>query len=115
MKMNYYQHVNLWWWGKTNTLVHREGIATVELQFDDNYPAIVFVKGVSVLSQNRRMGIGTEMLLLCEEIARIEGKQFLQLNADKENNWLVNWYKKLGYIIIAKDEHEFTMLKSISV
>ena len=101
MKMNYYQHVNLWWWGKTNTLVYRE--------------AIVFVKGVSVLSQNRRMGIGTEMLLLCEEIARIEGKQFLQLNADKENNWLVNWYKKLGYIIIAKDEHEFTMLKSISV
>lgn len=35
-RSNYIHHVNTWWWGKTITLVSKDGYSTVELQFDDN-------------------------------------------------------------------------------
>lgn len=111
--LNYIQHVNTWFWGKTDTIVHKEGIATVELQLDDNYPAIAFVKGLLVYESNRKQGLGTEMLKLCEMIARGMGYKYLQLSADKTKDWLVAWYQKMGFEIICKDEHEYTMLKRI--
>lgn len=110
---NYIYHRNKWWWGETLTLVARDGLSTVEIQYDDNYPTIAFIKGLSVYQSARQEGIGTELLKLCEEIAKNEGYLFTQLTANKEQEWLVKWYKSSGYQIIMKDEHEFTMLKQL--
>ena len=108
---NYIHHVNTWWWGKTITLVSKDGYSTVELQFDYNYPSIAFIKGLSVFQTRRKEGYGTEIMGCCEAVAKKEGYAFLQLCVNKEQNWLVDWYKRLGFIVIMKDEHEFTMLK----
>ena len=110
---NYIHHVNTWWWGKTITLVSKDGYSTVELQFDDNYPSIAFIKGLSVFSTHRKEGYGTEIMGCCEAVAKKEGYTFLQLSVNKEQDWLVEWYKHLGFVIIMKDEHEFTMLKTL--
>ena len=112
-RSNYIHHVNTWWWGKTITLVSKDGYSTVELQFDDNYPTIAFIKGLSVFQTRRKEGYGTEIMGCCEAIAKKEGYTFLQLSVNKEQDWLVEWYKHLGFVIIMKDEHEFTMLKTI--
>ena len=110
---NYIHHVNTWWWGKTITLVSKDGYSTVELQFDYNYPSIVFIKGLSVFQTRRKEGYGTEIMGCCEAVAKKEGYTFLQLSVNKEQDWLVEWYKHLGFVIIMKDEHEFTMLKTL--
>ncbi len=112
--IDYIQHINTWWWGKTITLVHKDGIATVEVQIDDNYPATAFIKGLSVFTLQRKKGYGTEMLQLCEDVAKKEGKLFLRLSANIQEEWLVNWYKSLGYVIYCSDEYEYTMIKVIN-
>lgn len=106
-------HRNKWWWGETITLVVKNGCAVVEIQFDNNYPTIAFVKGLIVQEDKRRERIGTKLLRTCERIAKDEGYLFTQLCANKEQDWLVEWYKSLGYHIIMKDDHEFTMLKTL--
>lgn len=106
-------HRNKWWWGETITLVVKNGCAVVEIQLDDNYPTIAFVKGLIVQEDKRREGIGTKLLRVCERVAKEEGYLFIQLTANKEQDWLVKWYESLGYRIIMKDEHEFSMLKQL--
>ena len=110
---NYRQYINTWWWGKTITLVSTDGYSTVELQFDDSLPNQAVIKGLMVFITRQREGYGTEMMNLCEHIAKKEGMKFLQLSANKEQDWLVGWYERLGFVIISKDEHEYTMIKQI--
>lgn len=111
--MDIVEHVNKWWWGKTITFIKDGGKATVELQMDDNYPRVVFIKGLSVIESERRKGLGTELLALCERVARKECAKFLQLTADKEKEWLVEWYKKHGFVVFMHDEHEEVMVKAL--
>lgn len=110
---NYIHHVNTWWWGKTITLVSKDGYSTVEIQFDKNLPNTAFIKGLMTFTTRQKEGYGTEMMKLCEYIAKKEKMKFLQLSANKEQDWLVEWYKRLGFETLQIDEHEFTMLKQI--
>lgn len=110
---NYIYHINTWWWGKTVTLVSKDGYSTVEIQFDNSLPNIAVIKGLMVFTTRQKEGYGTEMLNLCHEVARKEKAQFLQLSVNKEQDWLVDWYRRFGFVIIQIDEHEFLMLKQI--
>ena len=110
MDYNIIEHFNRWWWGCTFTLITGDGLGIVELQVDDNYPSIAFVKGLSVIDSERRKGLGKELMEHCELIALREQKKFLQLSVNKEQDWLVEWYQRLGFVTIMTDEHEFTML-----
>lgn len=114
MKENYIQHCNRWWWGKTITLIHNKGLASVEIQCDNDYPNVAFIKNLIVFEYTRKKGIGTDLLRLSEDIAKSYGKRFTQLSADINKEWLVKWYEKNGYVIIYKDEHEYTMLKALN-
>lgn len=111
---DYICHYNTWWWGITLTLVHNKGIATVELQFDNEYPNVAFIKGISVVPDSRTKGYGTQMMELCEKLAKDAGMKMLQLAAEKENNWLVQWYNKCGFVIYGLSEHEYVMIKNIA-
>lgn len=111
MEYKIVEHFNKWWWGSTFTLIADEGLGIVEVQLDDKYPSIAFVKGLSVFESERQKGLGKELLDQCVILALREQKQFLQLSVNKEKDWLVRWYKRLGFITIMTDEHEFTMLK----
>lgn len=114
MKTEFIKHVNKWWWGTTINIVTTNGHAMVELQFDDNYPTIAFVKGLIVYAPFRRNGLGTALLNECHEIARNKGYSYLQLSANKNEIWLWEWYqRRFGFEVIMKDDHEYTMLKSL--
>lgn len=113
MKHDYICHYNEWWWGKTYQIITKDGYGTVEIQFDDSYPSIAFIKGLSVYKSKRKQGIGTELINWCNNFAIEKGYPFLQLSVNKEQDWLVNWYKTLGFVTIMKDDHEYTMLKQI--
>ena len=109
----YVVHINDWWWGKTFTIAHENGIGIVELQLDDSYPSVAFIKGLSVWPDNRHHGIGAELMSVCEKIAKHEGYKFLQLSVIHTGSWLPEWYRRLGFSVFMKDEHEFVMMKCI--
>jgi GNAT superfamily N-acetyltransferase len=106
-------HDNEWFWGEDTTIVSIDGISMVSIQFDNSYPTVAFVRSLCVHSSRRKEGIGTTLLKLCDEVALKKGKKFLQLNVNKKQNWLIDFYKKNGYTTIYEDEHEFTMWKQL--
>lgn len=110
---NYIHYKNTWYWGYTITLVRKDGYATVELQFDDSLPNQAVIKGLMVFTTMQRKGIGTELINICHMIARENGCSFLQLSVTRDKEWLVEWYERFGFTIIAQDSHEFTMIKAI--
>lgn len=107
-------HKNQWYWGSTLTIVKNDGMASVELQLDNKYPTIAFVKGLIVHDTCRKQGIGNAMLDACIIEAFKCEKSFLQLNV-KKDSWVVGWYKRRGFIIIYEDDDEYTMWKPIRV
>lgn len=107
-------HNNQWYWGNTLTIISSDGMASVELQCDNKYPTIAFIKGLMVHDTCRNQGIGNEMLDACFSEAIKLNKLFLQLNVLKDS-WLVGWYERKGFIIIYEDDNEYTMWKQIDL
>lgn len=107
------KHENEWWWGKSITIISENAKGMVEVQFDENMPGVGFIKNLSVVEEARRNGIGTALVMQCEDYARIYGKSFVQLTADKNKEWLVEWYKSMGYVITSVDDHEYLMTKAL--
>lgn len=103
-----------WWWGRSITLIERNGIASVELQLEYDCPSTAFVKGLIVEESQRRKNIGRMLMETCEKIAIKNNKSFMQLDVDKSGDnfdWLCEWYSRMGYILHRKDEHYVTMVK----
>ena len=109
----YFVHSNGWWWGVSLNIVMKDGTGMVEVSLDNDMPATCYVKGLSVLESERRKGIGSSLLLLCEDIARQEGKDFIELSVEKGNDWLLGWYMRMGFRILRIEEHVFDMIKTL--
>lgn len=107
-------HNNQWYWGNTLTLIRYDGMASVELQCDNKYPTIAFIKGLIVHDTCRNQGIGNKMLDVCFSEAIKLNKLFLQLNVLKDS-WLVGWYERKGFTIIYEDDNEYTMWKQLDL
>lgn len=106
-------HKNIWWWGVSETLITQNGVGVVEIQFDYDMPKTGYVKGLSVLENCRKRGLGTELLKACEKKAREKKMKFLQLDVQFDNEWLVNWYKRLGFEILSREKNTYIMIKSL--
>ena len=52
---------------------------------------------------------------MLQNVAIDKGKKFLQLSAEKNNEWLVNWYKRLGFEVWSEEEHEYSMIALATV
>ena len=109
----YYVHANAWWWGTNYSIIRKDGNGMVEIQFDRELPETAYIKGLSVLQDKRQQGIGLELLSLCEDIAEQSGMVFIRLSVEKGNDWLFEWYKRMGFHILSIEEHVFEMIKPI--
>lgn len=107
----YFVHANSWWWGVSYNIIRKDGNGIVEVQFDREMPNTCYVKGLSVLSSHRRQGIGKEILLLCESIARQESMCFLELSVEKGNGCLYEWYKRMGFRVLRVEDNVYDMIK----
>lgn len=107
----YFVHKNSWWWGCSYNIIRKDGNGIVELQFDRGMPNTCRVEGLSVSDSHRRQGIGKELLMLCESIARQECKCFVELSVEKGNGWLYEWYKRMGFRILRVGDNVFDMIK----
>jgi ribosomal protein S18 acetylase RimI-like enzyme len=106
-------HKNIWWWGVSYTLIAQNGVGVVDIQFDYDMPNTGYIKRLSVLENYRKEGLGTELINACTCIAVNKGMKFLQLDVQFDNEWLVNWYKRLGFEILSREENTYVMIKSL--
>ena len=108
MKVIY--HNCTWWWGETVKIILSSGQGIIEVQLDKSTPNIAYLSGLSVLPESRRNQLGTQLIAYATNVAIDKGLKFLQLTADKTNEWLVNWYKRLGFEIWSEEEHQYVMI-----
>lgn len=68
----------------------------------------IFLYGFSVMKEYREKGIGTKLLLHCEEYFKNYGKKIVSLTVDPKNIKAINLYKRIGYFIesLEKDEYD---------
>ena len=108
MKVIY--HNCTWWWGETVKIFLSSGEGIIEVQLDKSTPNTAYLSGLSVLPECRRQQLGKQLIEYATNVAIDKGKKFLQLSAEKNNEWLINWYKRLGFEIWSEEEHEYSMI-----
>ena len=111
----YYVHDNAWWWGTSYTIIRKDGVGMVGVQCDRETPETVYVKGLSVLRDKRRQGIARELLSVCESIGKQSNMAFIRLSVEKSNEWLFDWYKRLGFHILFIEDSVYEMAKPLSI
>lgn len=107
----YFVHSNVWWWGVSYNIICKDGSGIVELQFDKKRPSSCYVTGLSVEDSCRENGIGRMLLELCFDLARQEGKKFIELNVEYEPQWLAEWYVRMGFSVLYREDDTMCMIK----
>lgn len=107
-------HVNEWHWGFSVDIVKIDGTAMVCVEYDkQSSPKTGYICGLSVISEHRKKGIGAKMmkyaLLSCKDF----GMTFARLRVAINKIWLQEWYEKLGFKELARNENEIEMIKEL--
>ena len=110
--MNYIAHTNNWCWGKSINIIAERGIACVTLSFDNDDPGVCFLSGLSVLPMHRRKGHASELMSLCEQMCERMGIFRIDLRSVKVD-FVLDFYKKLGYSPIRESDGVILMYKMI--
>lgn len=95
-------------------------VGTAEFMIAFDRPE-VFLYGFSVMKEYREKGIGTTLLLYCEEYFKQYDKETISLTVDPKNIKAINLYQRINYFIesLEKDEYDigidrFIMKKSLT-
>lgn len=89
--------------GKTFILLEGSEIVATILYFQKNYftdRKTAYVGQFGVAPQYKRMGLGSLLMDHCENLAREEDYEAIQLDTAIPATHLVNWYTKRGYRIV---------------
>lgn len=107
-------HTNQWHWGRSVDIVKDDGTAMVCVKFDEKYfPTTGSIYGLSVLPFERRKGVGTKMIKYALMSCKDNGMTFARLYVDAKNSWLCEWYERLGFKELSRDENEIEMVKEL--
>ena len=107
-----YFHINHWWWGHSVDIVKDDGTAIVCVKFDKKYfPKTGSIYGLSVLEPERRKGLGEKMIKYALMSCKDHNMTFARLYVDAKNIWLREWYDRLGFKELSRDENEIEMIK----
>lgn len=109
-----YTRIDTWWyWGQGITIII-DGCSTVELQIPNDEKNKPQITRVIVHPDKRNKGIATKLINICEDISKNElHAEYISLRVAKNNNWIIEWYKKHNYSIIWEEEHEYYMIKKL--
>lgn len=107
--LKYVVHRNTWIWGRTWEIITEDGVGIIKVSEDEDSIAL---SGLSVLPDHRRKGIGTLLIREAERIVKEEiGDADICLSVETENEELIDWYRRLGYHILGRDQEYTDMMK----
>lgn len=110
---NYIFHENEWWWGRSVTILHKEGIAMLEIRFSKDKPTTAYLANLSVFKSNRRCGLATELLSIADELIKKNDMSFVRVDIDRTSNedWVYEWWKKMGFKVAGNELYVTEMIK----
>lgn len=107
-------HTKTWWWGISVDIVRKDGLAIVCVKFDKkSSPTTGYICDLSVFVTERNQGIGSEMMQHALAICKKYNITFARLCVDAKNIWLREWYERLGFKELSRDENEIEMIKEL--
>lgn len=107
-------HINSWHWGTSIEIVKDDGTAIVCVKFDkETFPRVGYICGLSVVEHERRNGFGWLMMQFAFNACRERGMTFARLHVDAKSIWLREWYERLGFKELSRDENELEMIKKL--
>ena len=107
-------HSNSWYWGTSVDIVKDDGTAMVGVKFDEkSFPKTGYICGLSVVESSRKKGVGNDMIQLALAECRTQNMIFARLYVDAKNIWLKEWYERLGFKELSRDENEIEMIKEL--
>ena len=107
-------HINQWFWGKSVDIVKDNGTAIVCVKFDEKtFPKTGYICDLSVLFSERKKGIGWQMMQYAINACHDHNMTFARLHVDAKNIWLKEWYERLGFKELSRDENEIEMIKEL--
>ena len=107
-------HSNSWYWGTSVDIVKDDGTAMVGVKFDEkSFPKAGYICDLSVVESSRKKGVGNEMMQLAIAECRTQNMTFARLHVDAKNIWLKEWYERLGFKELSRDENEIEMVKEL--
>ena len=107
-------HSNSWYWGTSVDIVKDDGTAIVCVKFDEkSLPTQGYICDLSVLETERRKGVGGEMIKYALMCCQDNNMTFASLRVDKKNIWLKEWYERLGFKELSRDENEIELIKEL--
>ena len=107
-------HINQWWWGQSIDIVKDNGTAIVCVKFDEKtFPKAGYICDLSVLETERKKGIGLVMMQHAIAECRKNNMTFARLHVDAKNIWLREWYERLGFKELSRDENEIELIKEL--
>lgn len=65
-----------------------------------------YISQLAIKPTLKKSGLGTILMNFCEDLARIQGLETIQLDTAKPAMHLVNWYQKQGYKIVGETKWE---------
>ena len=107
-------HTNSWYWGCSVDIVKDDGTAMVCVKFDEkSFPTQGYICNLSVLATERKKGFGNEMIQYAINVCRDHNMTFARLHVDAKNIWLKEWYERLGFKELSRDENEIEMVMEL--
>jgi len=107
-------HTNSWWWGSSVDIVRTDGTAKVCVKYDKkSFPHTGYICDLSVLESERKKGLGWVMMQYAINSCRDNNMTFARLHVDAKNIWLREWYERLGFKELSRDENELEMVKEL--
>lgn len=111
---NVIHHECSWWWGTSVDIVKDDGMAIVCVKFDEkSFPKSGYICDLSVHKTRRKNGIAWTMMQYAIEECRKRNMTFARLHVDAKNIWLKEWYERLGFKELSRDENEIEMIKEL--
>lgn len=103
-----------WWWGDSVNFVKNDGTAIVCVKFDkESFPKTGYICNLSVIERERKKGVGNDMMQYAIEECRNRNMTFARLHVDAKNIWLREWYERLGFKELSRDENEIELIKEL--
>ena len=107
-------HINQWFWGTSVDIVKDNGTAIVCVKFDEKtFPRTGYICDLSVLFSERKKGVGWQMMQYAINACRDRNMTFARLHVDAKNIWLKEWYERLGFKELSRDDNEIEMIKEL--
>lgn len=83
-------------WGNSILLMENTGKAFVRMYWYNDDKTTVYIDCLSVDDKFRKHGIGTRLLIMCEQMGHGLDAQNSCLSVNK-NSWMHDWYQRKGY------------------